>query len=188
MVVDCEEFVFTEEERQLVIKFIAPQVVGPKQANKPEKQDEVIRAVIYFLRYIKCCPREVPYKAVSSILSGFNINMSQDYKKSQFISKLVELNWIYIKADYHCPLIHGSEGKGRARAYGIGPQMAHKFNSSKQEKTNNNNKDLFTVLHFFRDNSNQHQQAVLPICWANQDRYLETVFAGSDEAWATNSN
>ncbi len=60
VVLDCQDINFSENERQTIISVIAPIVVGPKQANNQVKQAEVIKAVAHFLRYVKCCSREIP--------------------------------------------------------------------------------------------------------------------------------
>ncbi len=151
VVVDCDEIDFNQDEKQSIIKLIAPIVVGAKQANKQDKQAEVISATAYFLRYVKCCPREIPVTAVPQILSKFKIKMKKKCKSSSFVQLLVEMNWIYIKTEYLCPkLLSGgrSTERGRARSYGIGAAIAGKFHSSKQEKNNNNNKDLYTAFPF----------------------------------------
>lgn len=151
VVVDCEEIDFTEDEVQAVIKIIAPIVVGTKQANKPAKQVEAIRATAYFLRYVKCCQREIPVNAIPQILSQFEIKIKKRGKSSAFIKALMDLGWIYLRTEYFCPkLVSGgrSTERGRARSYGIGPAMVNKFNLSKQEKNNSNNKDLYTAFPF----------------------------------------
>lgn len=153
VVVDCEEIVFNETERNEIVKTIAPLLVGKKQANKKEKQDEVERAVAYFMRYVRCCSREIPYKHVGKILSDFKINFGNDYKKSQFLVLLTDLGWIYVRTQYFCPTIHGGRsGTGRATAYGIGPQMAGKFNLP-LPLSNNKQSDLLLSSTFLKDRS-----------------------------------
>lgn len=150
VVVDCEEITFTSAERQQTIERVAPLLVGKKQANKTEKQDEVIRAVAYLLRYIKCCPREIPYKAIPSILSLFNIKLGKDSKSSRLLRLLTDMEWIYVRSDYYCPKLHGEKtDRGRARAYGIGPKMAYKFGLSYSQATTTTKMDLLSVIPFF---------------------------------------
>jgi hypothetical protein len=142
VVVDCEQIVFNDSERDLIIRHVAPPLVGKLQANKKEKQDEVEKAVAYFLRYVRCCSREIPYKDVAKILSCFRINFGNDHKRSKFLKLLTESEWIYVKTKYFCPLIHGgTSGTGRATAYGIGPKMAQKFSLPLPPPTNP--RDLF---------------------------------------------
>lgn len=151
VVVDCEEVAFSDSERDLIVKTIAPLLVGKKQANKKDKQDEVERAVAYFLRYVRCCDREIPYKSVDVILSNFNINFGRDHKKSLFLKLLIEMKWIYVRTPYFCPTIHGGDsGTGRATAYGIGQKMAGKFNLP-LPLSNNKQCDLLLSSTFFKD-------------------------------------
>ena len=133
---------FNDSERDLIIRHVAPLLVGKLQANKRDKQDEVEKAVAYFLRYVRCCSREIPYKDVSKILSCFRINFGTDHKRSKFLKLLTEMEWIYVRTKYFCPLIHGgASGTGRATAYGIGPKMAQKFSLPLSPPTNQ--RDLF---------------------------------------------
>lgn len=131
VVVDCEEIEFSEEERRQIAVQIAPLLVGRKQARKPEKLAEVVRAVAYFLRYVRCCDREIPVSALPAILSGFDLKVRNHDKQRMFLRKLAEMDWIYFRTDYYHPAKHGGKGKnGRARAYGIGKAMAGKFADS----------------------------------------------------------
>ena len=149
VIVDCEDIQFSELELKLIKERIAPLLVGKKQANKSGKQDEVIRAVAYFLRYVRCCPREIPYKAVPTILSGFKLRLGKDCKSSLFLIALTDLEWIYVKTDYYCPKFHGGPaGTGRARAYGIGAAIAAKFGNLSIQTTTTN-RDLSSVIPFF---------------------------------------
>ncbi|NLS93976.1 MAG: hypothetical protein GXX96_17590 [Planctomycetaceae bacterium] len=152
VVVDCDEIEFNEDERSLVIKELAPVLVGNKQANKKEKQDEVISAVAYFLRYVRCCDREIPRNALPVILSGFNLKLGNHVKQAKFLRLLTEWEWIYVRADYYCPLVHGGKApKGRARAYGIGPAMAGKFGLPSVNTEQEGILDLYSVSHFLWD-------------------------------------
>ena len=131
VVVDCEEIQFTTEERQLLIDQMAPLMVGKKQALKPEKQEEVCKAVAYFLRYVRCCDREIPQSALPLILSGFDLKVKNHDKQRELLTLLVKSEWLYIRAAYYHPIKHGGKGKtGRATAYGIGKAMSGRFSSS----------------------------------------------------------
>ena len=152
VVVDCEEITFNQSERDQIVKKIAPLLVGKKQANKKEKQNEVERAVAYFLRYVRCCPREIPYKHVGDILSDFRIKWGNDQKKGKFLRLLVSLNWIYVKSKPFHPVV----GVGRATAYGIGAAMAEKF-SLPLPSSNNKQGDLFISSTFWKGRDIDHE-------------------------------
>ena len=134
VVVNCEEVEFTEAELELVGSKIAPVLFGAKQALKPEKQQVAAEAVAYFLRYVKCCRREIPtYGAVPQILGKFPISWGKREKQSRFFNVLKDLDWIYVRAEFYHPHVHGTgviEIKPRARSYGIGAKMSEKFSSS----------------------------------------------------------
>lgn len=129
-VVDCEDFEFTEAERRLLVEEMAPVLVGTKQARKESKQQEVIRAVKFFVRYIKCHDGETSVSALPVVLKDFDLKLGMDGKKRAFLRLLRKWNWIYVRAEYWHPAKQGKEGHGRARAYGIGPAVAGKFGNS----------------------------------------------------------
>jgi hypothetical protein len=134
VVVDCEEVLFSDQERKLIVNELAPLIVGAKQALKIEKQAEVERAVAYFLRFVRCCNREIPVHGLPAILSGFNLKFGQHEKQRQFFKKLLKWHWIYVPADYYHPAKHGGKAaKGRARSYGIGKAMIGKFSLLKEK-------------------------------------------------------
>lgn len=128
-VVDCEDFEFTEQERRLLIEEMAPVLVGKKQARKDTKQQEVVQAVRFFLRYVKCHDGEIAQDALPVILKDFDLKLGMASKKQAFFNLLCQWNWIYVRAEYWHPARQGQKGRGRARAYGIGPAMAGKFGS-----------------------------------------------------------
>ncbi len=134
VVIDCEEVEFNEAELELISSRIAPVLFGKKQALKPEKQQVAADAVAYFLRYVKCCQREIPtYGAVPQILGEFPINWGKKEKQSKFFNALKELDWIYVRTEFYHPNAHGAgvvEIKPRARSYGVGAGMIGKFSSS----------------------------------------------------------
>lgn len=129
-VVDSDEFEFTEEERRLLVEEMAPLLVGKKQARRESKQEEVIRAVHFFLRYVKCHDGEIARDALPIVLRDFGVKLGMDSKKQAFLDLLRKWGWIYVRADYWHPAHQGQAGRGRARAYGIGPAMVAKFGSS----------------------------------------------------------
>lgn len=129
-VVDCEDIEFTEDERRLLVEEMAPVLVGKKQALKEAKQQEVFEAVEFFLRYVKCHDGEIAQDALPTILRDFGLNLRRDCKKQAFFDLLRKWGWIYVRAEYWHPAKQGKEGRGRARAYGIGPAMAGKFRNS----------------------------------------------------------
>ena len=127
-VVDCEDFEFTEDERRLLVEEMAPVLVGRKQARKETKQQEVIRAVKFFLRYVKCHGGEIAVCAVPIILRDFDLTLRNHDKQQDFLDVLKNWGWIYVRTDYYHPTKHGgNRARGRARAYGIGPAMAGRF-------------------------------------------------------------
>jgi len=158
VVVDCPELEFTEKEKSQLIKEIAPLLVGAKQAQKKEKQDEVIRAVAYFLRYVRCCQREIPVSALPHILVDFDIKIKSHDKQTHFLRLLTKWDWIYIRVEYCHPEKHRTKaGSNRARAYGVGKAFAERLQAVVEETetviTNNTQEyksDLYTVSYFFR--------------------------------------
>jgi hypothetical protein len=121
-----EDFDFTDDERRLLIEQVAPVLVGEKQARKENRQQEVVRAVKFFLQYIKWYAGEIPVSALPVILKTFDLKLRNHDKQKVFFDLLKEWEWIYVRADYSHPAKHGGIG-GRARAYGIGKAMAGKF-------------------------------------------------------------
>lgn len=127
---DCKEIEFTEEECRLLIEEMVPILVGKKQARKETKQQEVISAVKFFLRYVGCHGWEIAQDALPMILRNFDLKLGMDLKKHVFFDLLRKWGWIYVRTEYWHPKQQGKDGRGRARAYGIGPAMAGKFGSS----------------------------------------------------------
>jgi hypothetical protein len=154
VVVDCEEVEFTADERKIINEELAPIVVGKKQAKKSGKQEEVTKAVAYFLRYVCCCNREIPVVALPKILSGYKINLGKHEKQREFLRKLTELEWIEVLQDYQHPAKHGFDKKRKARTYGIGEAMVSKFPSYKK-KRRERIIDLYTVVPFLRDDGSE---------------------------------
>jgi len=154
VVVDCDAIEFSEDERLLIINELAPVLVGHKQAKKPERQQAVIDAVAYFIRYVRCCTREIPRNALPKILSDFNVKISDNNKQAKFIELLIKWKLIYIRTDYYNPAKHGGrQCQGRARSYGIGKAMIGKFVLENKE-IHTNNIDLYTVSDFLEDTIN----------------------------------
>lgn len=121
------EVTFTDGEQQLLIEKLAPIVFGGKQAKKPEKQDRLIRAMAYFLRYIKGCDRELPVSALPSILESFDLKLRNHDKQTAFFGCLLAVEWLYVAVDYDHPRKKGGGQNRRARRYGIGKAIAYKF-------------------------------------------------------------
>jgi hypothetical protein len=154
VVVDCEEVKFTAEERKIINEELAPIVVGKKQAKKAEKQEEVGKAVAYFLRFVCCCKREIPVVALPKILIGFKIKISKHEKQGEFLKKLTELGWINILKDYQHPAKNGGSQERKARTYGIGEAMISKF-PLYRKKREERIMDLYSVFPFLRDDENE---------------------------------
>lgn len=158
VVVDCPELVFTEWEISQLITEMTPLLVGSKQAQKQEKQDEVVRAVAYFLRYVRCCQREIPVSALPHILVDFDIKIKSHDKQTQFLRLLTRWNWIYVRVEYCHPEKHRTQaGSNRARAYGVGKAFVERLQAvvEKIETVITNNtqeykSDLYTVSYFLR--------------------------------------
>ncbi|QGQ22374.1 hypothetical protein F1728_06660 [Gimesia benthica] len=158
VVVDCPELEFTEVEKSQLIREMAPLLVGRKQAQKQEKQDEVIRAVAYLLRYVLCCQREIPVTALPHILTDFQVKMKSHDKQTQFLRLLTEWDWIYVRVEYCHPEKHRTKaGNNRARAYGVGKAFTERLQAVVEESetvitnhTTEYKSDLYTVSYFFR--------------------------------------
>lgn len=139
VVVDCPELEFTEREKSQLIREMAPLLVGAKQAQKKVKQDEVIRAVAYFLRYVRCCPREIAVENIPEIVSDYQINIKNHSKQTAFFRLLIEWGWIYVRTEYCHPLKHGKmAGAKRARAYGVGKPFVDRLNAEPVEQSTKN--------------------------------------------------
>ena len=161
VVVDCPELVFTEDEKDQLITEMAPLLVGAKQAQKQKKQEEVIRAVAYFLRYVRCCPREIPVEYIPKILSDYQINIKNHSKQTAFFRLLIEWGWIYVRVEYCHPSKHGKmAGSKRARAYGVGKSFVDRLNAEPVKQSTKNTKQ-----------TTQH----------NMDLYMSPTFWGRPE-------
>jgi hypothetical protein len=142
-----EDIEFTEDERRLLIEEMTPVLVGVKQAEKENKQQEVIRGLVYFLNYVKCHNGEISLNALPVILKKFDLNLYNHDKQKRFFNLLKAWDWIYVRTDYYHPAKHGgTASRGRARAYGIGRAMAEKFSLLNTEPTTTT--DLYIVSHF----------------------------------------
>lgn len=78
---------------------------------------------------MKCHNGEIARDSLQVILQDFDLNLGRDCKRQAFFDLLRKWGWIYVRAEYWHPKQQGREGKGRARAYGIGPAMIAKFTS-----------------------------------------------------------
>jgi hypothetical protein len=113
---------------------MTPILVGEKQARKENRQREVVRAIKFFLQYVKWYAGEIPVSALPVILKKFDLKLRNHSKQQLFLDLLKEWDWVYVRADYSHPARHGGDG-GRARAYGIGKAMAGKFSGYVPENT-----------------------------------------------------
>jgi hypothetical protein len=87
-VVNSEEFEFTEEERRLLVEEMAPLLVGKKQARKKSKQEEVIKAVHFFLRSVKGHDGEIARDALPTVLRDFDLKLGMNSKRQAFFDLL----------------------------------------------------------------------------------------------------
>lgn len=126
-VVNCPDIEFSETERRLLISEMTPLLVGRKQATKPTKQESVIRAVGYFLRFVKCHGGEIAISWLPEILKDFDLKVGNHDKQKRFFNLLRQWEWIYLRVDYWHPSQYGEKGRGRARAYGIGSALSERF-------------------------------------------------------------
>ena len=91
------------------------------------------KATKYLLRLIKVHPGEVSINFVKKILSGCGIQCRGNHGKANRLLQLLrDWNWIYMR---HGELWYhrnedGTQPAGRARAYGIGEELAEKFEIS----------------------------------------------------------
>lgn len=100
----------------------------------------ISKVVKHFVNIVKSHPGECSVGFVRALLEEFNISCGHNGKANQFLSALRQLGWIYIRVSERPPVRHldGSITTGRARAYGVGEELAHKFeevntNTSKRE-------------------------------------------------------
>ena len=156
-IVDCQDFEFTSDEIRLLIKEMAPVLVGTKQARKKTKQQEIVQAVKYFLRYVKCHDREISLSALPKILENFDITVRNHDKQQDFFDLLKKWGWIYVRADYWSPKQEGRAGKGRARAYGIGSAMVGKFPNSSSLNTTQSTKRPIILSPTFSEASGEDE-------------------------------
>lgn len=125
-IVDCCEIGFDENEENLLINQMVPLLVGAKQALKPENQAEVIRAVAYFLRFVKCHTGEIDMRWLPTILKDFSLKLKRYQKQCEFFRLLKEWEWICIMQQ-PIPRRFTNNRMGKATVYSIGPAMAEKF-------------------------------------------------------------
>ena len=116
---------------------MVPVLVGKKQARRESKQQEVINAVKFVLRYVRCHCGEIARDSLPTILRDFDLKFGMDLKKQAFFDLLRNWDWISLRTEYWHPKQHGKEGRRRAGAYGIGPAMAGKFGSFSSYNTHN---------------------------------------------------
>ena len=92
--------------------------------------DVASKALKHLLRLIKAHRGEVAIAYVRVILAGFGIKCGGHHGK---VNKLLQLlrdwGWIYVRCEerWHGVDSEGNKLPGRARAYGIGPAIRHKF-------------------------------------------------------------
>jgi hypothetical protein len=92
--------------------------------------DVALKAVKYLLRLIKAHRGEIAIAYVKAILKSFNIKCDGHHGKvNKLLQLLREWGWIYLRSEerWHGVDSEGNKWPGRARAYGIGSAMRHKF-------------------------------------------------------------
>lgn len=144
-IVDCCEIEFDENERKLLISEMVPLLVGAKQALKPEKQAEVIRAVAYFLRFVKCHTGEIDMRWLPEILNEFSLKLKTVQKQCNFFRFLKEWEWICV-VEQPIPRRFSNRPAGKATVYGIGPAMAKKFGISPPPSSPSKNEQQINML------------------------------------------
>jgi len=92
--------------------------------------DTVAAATKELLRIIKAHRSELSISLVKKLLIKHGISCGHNGKVNDFMNSLVNWGWIYVrvKEQWHV------DGVGRARAYGIGPMMAHKWKSENESR------------------------------------------------------
>ncbi len=175
--VDCEDIQFSPDERRLLVDEMVPVLVGKKQARKEAKQQVAVEAVKFFLRYVKCHDGEIARDSLPTILQDFDLKLGMDSKKQTFLNLLRKWGWIYIRAEYWHPAQQGKEGRGRARAYGIGPAMARKFRSPSSYNTHGNTGSILLCSTF----SNAVPSEVEVPCFEDYFASLETDFTTENQ-------
>jgi hypothetical protein len=109
---------FTEQE-QALIRWHFPDVLKCDA-------DSAVQAVKRFVSFVDLFGGNgIPRNAIPTILKQYDIKWGMNRKISDFLKKLVELEWIV-----HGPhrwVARGKKGKGQARRYGIGTAILHHF-------------------------------------------------------------
>jgi hypothetical protein len=91
-------------------------------------------AVKYVLRFLKVHPGEFAVNFLKKILAGFGIKCQGNHgKANKLLQLLQDWGWIYMRSQerWHGVSEDGNKWRGRARSYGIGPALRHKFEKSR---------------------------------------------------------
>lgn len=149
-VINCPEITFDDTERMLVIKEMAPLLVGRNQAEKSEKQDEVIRAVGHFLRFVRCHSGEIDMRWLPTILEDFHLKVATTQKQCRFFALLRKWNWICVLRA-PIPRRFSRNRIGKATVYGIGKAMQHKFGITAPSPSPNNKQQINILSSTFQE-------------------------------------
>ena len=96
------------------------------------------KVVKHFVTLVKSHPGECSVGFVKQVLEGVGIACGHNGKANQFLAALTQLDWIYVRVSERPPIRHldGSITTGRARAYGVGEELVHKFEESNTNTVN----------------------------------------------------
>jgi hypothetical protein len=83
-------------------------------------------AVRFFLRLVKGHTGEIAVPFVKNLLERFGVKCGHNGKANKFLDLLRQWDWIRVTANEKW-YARETERKGRARTYGIGEAMVHKF-------------------------------------------------------------
>jgi hypothetical protein len=86
-------------------------------------------AVRHVLRMVKGHLGETAVGLVKKVLESYGIRCGHHGKVNAFLNLLCRWDWLYIKVpeNWHKRQADGKQRRGRARTYGVGKDMQHKF-------------------------------------------------------------
>lgn len=126
--------------------------LGQLQKILNSSLDMVSTAVKHLLNLVKKHTGEIAMTLVKKVLESSGIACGHHGKANAVMRLLNEWNWIYVRAyeKWYAPHEGGEKKPGRARSYGIGPEMLEKFEvKSGGSDTDNKQEYLYIVSHHF---------------------------------------
>ena len=115
--------------------------------------ETVSGAMKYLVNLVKKHSGELAINLVKKVLESFGISCGHHGKINTVMRLLRQWNWIYVRAyeKWYAQNENGEKTLGSARAYGVGTEMAEKFEVKSGSSGNNTQqqKHLYIVSHHF---------------------------------------